>query len=171
MTQPMPPHNPIFGHLLIAQQLKSRIPSECHQHYLLHEIRRAMPELGPLFYLDTWPFGPGILVVSSPSGAAQITQEHSLPKYGALREYMRSLTGGDDLLTMEGQKWKTWRGIFNSGFSRSHLMTIVPGIIEDVEVFCEILRERARRGDAAPLEEATNSLTMDVIGRVALYVS
>ena len=164
----MPPWSHIFGHLLLAASLMSKLPSDCHPHYLATEIRRTMPELGPLFYLDMWPFGPQILIVSSPNAAFQITQKHSLPKYNALRRFLYPLTHGYDLLTMEGPKWKSWRAVFNPGFSAGHLMTLVPGLVEDTLVFCDILRQRAKQGLVSPLEEATTNLTMDVIGRVAL---
>ncbi|KAI1842737.1 hypothetical protein JX266_011058 [Neoarthrinium moseri] len=165
---PMPPWSPLFGHLLYVASIMSNLPRDCHPHYMAGEIRRAMPELGPLFYLDLWPFGPQMLIVSSPDAAYQITQKHSLPKYHALRRFLYPLTHGFDLLTMEGNYWKEWRAIFSPGFNGSHLMTLVPGLVEDTEAFCDILHERARKGVLAPLHEATTNLAMDVIGRVAL---
>ena len=145
----------------------ARLPVDCHPHYIAAEVRRTMPEIGPLFYLDMWPFGPQILVVSSPDAAFQITQKHSLPKYRGLRKFIYPLTHGFDLLTMEGPQWKSWRGIFNPGFSAAHLITLVPSLVEDTMVFCDLLRQRDKLG-VAPLEDATTNLAMDVIGRVAL---
>lgn len=49
-------------------------------------------------------------------------------------------------------------------------MNLVPAIVEEVSVFVDILREHARKGDLFSLDEAAINLTMDVIGRVALYV-
>lgn len=129
-----------------------------------------MPWLGPLFYLDMWPFGPQMLIVVSPDAAFQITQKHSLPKFHALKNFLYPLTHGFDLLTTEGPLWKSWRAVFQPGFNASHLMKLVPGMVEDTEVFCDILRERARDEILAPLHDATTNLAMDVIGRVALYV-
>jgi len=72
----------------------------------------AFPNLGPLFYIDTWPFGPQMLVATSPDSANQMAIAHSLPKFTALREYVKPTTGGVDLTTPEGHAWKTWRKIF-----------------------------------------------------------
>ncbi len=61
-------------------------------------------------------------VASSPPIAHQVTQEHSLPKYPALRQFLRPLAVDYDLMLMEGPIWKRWRGIFNPGFITTHLV-------------------------------------------------
>ena len=164
----MPPHHSLFGHLLLANNVMSNLPHDTHPQYLPGQIRRAVPDVGPVFYLDMWPFSLPILVVSSPSAAFQLTQEHSQPKSDGLRHFLRPLAQNKDLVSLEGQAWKHWRNVFNPGFSASHLITLVPQIAQEVLIFCEILRERARAGEMFPLEEATVNLTMDTIGRVAL---
>ena len=79
--KPMPPHHPIFGHVLLVANILGRLPRHAHAHYLADQIRRRYPELGAIFYLDTWPFGPPVLVVISPSLASQFTQDRVLPKH------------------------------------------------------------------------------------------
>lgn len=83
---------------------------------------------------------------------------------------MRPLTGNNDLVTMEGQMWKNWRNVYNPGFSASHLTTLVPEILHEISTFSEILREQARKGDMFSLEHVLVNMTMDVIGRVTLWV-
>ena len=164
----MPPYHPIFGHVLLVANILGRLPRHAHSHYLADQIRRRYPELGAIFYLDTWPFGPPVLVVISPSLASQFTQDRVLPKHKGMRQFLEPLTGRHDLVSMEGQMWKTWRSIFNPGFSANHLMTLVPSIMEDALIFRDILREHARKGDMFSLEETTLNVTIDVIGRVVL---
>lgn len=108
------------------------------------------------------------LVVASPATLSQITQEHVLPKFPAIRDFLGPLTSGVDLVSMDGQQWKTWRSVFNPGFSASNLMTLVPGIVEDAEVFCGVLKKRAARGKVFEMKTMTDNLAMDVIGRVVL---
>lgn len=148
----------------------SKLPDDAYVHYLPDQLKRAFPHLGPVFYIDSWPFVPRILVVASPTSAYQITQEHSLPKYPATRKFLRPLTGESGLITMEGQLWRTWRTIYNPGFSAAHLKTLVPDIVDETVIFCNILREHARSRDIFPLKHATGNLTMDVIGRVVMWV-
>lgn len=168
LTKPMPPYSPVLGHLPFAHKIVSGLPKDAHPNYLPDMIRREMPDLGPVYYLDPWPFGPQMLVVASPSSLYQITQEHSLPKYHAMKTFLQPITGGGDIVTMEGQMWKTWRGIFNPGFSASHLMTLTPGIVEETVTFFDILDTHVQNQTLFHMKDMTDNLTMDVIGRVVL---
>lgn len=167
----MPPHHPIFGHLQLVGGIMSKLPKDIHGHVLPHQIRLKLPNLGPVFYIDTWPFGPPMLVVTSPDQAYQITQAHSLPKFHALRDYMRPMTGGNDLITMEGNEWKTWRNVFKPGFSGGHLMTLVPEMVDEMSVFCNVLRDLARKHEIFSMDHIATRLSLDIIGRVVLYIA
>ena len=164
----MPQHHPIFGHLLVAKEFLSKIPRDAHPQYFPSLIRRAMPQVGPVFYLDMWPISVPLLVATSASAAQQFTQEHSLPKSDGLRKVLRPLAQNQDLVSLEGPPWKKWRNVFNPGFSASHLILLTPQIIKEVSTFCEVMRERAKAGDMFLLKEVTLNLTMDIIGRVVL---
>ena len=166
----MPPYNALLGHLGFAYKIARGLPKDAHPNYLPDSIRRALPDLGPVYYIDTWPFGPQMLVVASTSSLYQVTQEHSLPKYYALRDFLRPITNGMDIVTMEGQQWKTWRGIFNPGFSASHLVTLTAGIVEETETFCDHLALHARNQTIFRMKDLTDNLAMDVIGRVVLDI-
>ena len=166
--QAMPPRSPILGHLPCAYKMTSSLPKDAHPHYLPDTIRRAMPELGPVYYLDTWPFGPQMLVVRSLSSLHQITQIHSLPKYHALKSFLEPIADGRDIVTMEGQMWKTWRNIFNPGFSATHLMTLTAGIVEETVKFCELLQDYSRSQNIFEMKSLTDFLALDVIGRAVL---
>lgn len=164
----MPPYNPILGHLLVCHKIMSKLPNDAHAQYLPDQIRRTMPEIGPNYYIDTWPFVPPMLVVSSPSTLYQIMQEHPMPKHQALRNFLGPLTGGLDIVSMNGSIWKTWRSIYNPGFSTNNLMTFVPDIIKETLVFCDILQEHMERKDIFPMKPYTDNLAIDVIGKVVL---
>ena len=164
----MPPHHPIFGHLQLVGDIMSKQPRDALGHILPHQIQLRMPDLGPVFYIDIWPFGPPMLVVASPSLNHEITQVHSLPKFPALRGYMRPMTGGNDLVSMESDEWSRWRKVFNPGFRNTHLMTLIPGMLRDVSTFCEILREKAGENELFQMDPLAANLSLDVIGRVVL---
>ncbi|KAL2045339.1 hypothetical protein N7G274_002422 [Stereocaulon virgatum] len=165
---PMPPHHPIFGHLRLVGGIMTKLPKDVHGHVLPHQIRLTLPDLGPVFYIDTWPFGPPMLVIAASDQAYQITQVHSLPKFYALRDYMRPMTGGSDLITLEGEEWKRWRSIFKPGFKNSHLMALVPEMVNEISTFCEVLRDLARRQRIFSMDHVATRLTLDIIGRVVL---
>lgn len=127
-------------------------------------------KLPPIFYLDTWPLGDPVCVILDPDIASQVTLQPSLPKHPALEEIVLPLTGRESLLTIEGKAHKQWRNVFNLGFSNSHLMTLVDGIVEDSLVLLDILDKHADAGDMFQMEEVATRFTVDVIGRVVLYV-
>ncbi|KAI9849674.1 MAG: hypothetical protein M1837_002799 [Sclerophora amabilis] len=162
------PYNPLFGSLLVTKDRVATLPADVNPQYLPHHIRRSHPDVGSLFYLDNWPFIAPILVVSSPYAAHQATQEHSLPKFPAMRKFIRPIAGEYDLVTLEGPMWKTWRGIFSPGFSAAHLTSLVPDIVSETMVFCDILREKVEGNAVFSLKKLTDNLAMDVIGRVVL---
>ena len=73
-----------------------------------------------------------------------------------------------NLVSSDGPEWSTWRRIFNPGFAVSHLNTLVPGIVDDVLQFMDILSKHAHAKDVFRLEEAATLLTIDIITRVAV---
>ena len=102
----MPPWDPVLGVLSFCYKITSFLPKDAHPNYLPDMIRRELPELGPIYYLDTWPFDPQILVVTSTYGLYQNTQEHSLPRCPALKSFLQPIAGRMDLVTMEEELWK-----------------------------------------------------------------
>ena len=102
----MSPYNVILGHLPVVYKATSSLPSDAHTSSLASMIRSAHPELGHVFYLDLWPFGPQMLVVAILESLHKLTQEHSLPKYHALKDFLRPIADGMDLVSME---WDTWK--------------------------------------------------------------
>lgn len=165
----MPPYNPLFGHLLEARSVLSKIPSDAHPLYLPDQLRRKYPDMGRVFYLDMWPFSTPILFAESPSAAYQLIQEYQLPKADPIRKFMYPLTKNNDLVTMEGQAWKDWRAVFNPGFSANNLIKLVPRLLEAVSTYSDILAEHAQAKDMFYLERVTIGMTMDIIGVVTLY--
>ncbi|MCJ1316077.1 hypothetical protein MMC15_001397 [Xylographa vitiligo] len=165
---PMPPYDPILGHLIFCYKIASKLPSNAYPNYLPDMIRRGLPDLGPVYYLDTWPFGQQMLVVASLGPLHQITQEHLLPKYHAMKSFLQPITEGLDIVTMEGQTWKTWRGIFNPGFSPSHLVTLTSAIVEETATFCDRLQGYLDAQKVFRMKDLTDFLALDVIGRVVL---
>ena len=51
---------------------------------------------------------------------------------------------------------------------RSQVTTLIPGIVDDVQIYLDKLKEHAEKGDVFRLEEETTRLTIDVIGKVTL---
>lgn len=124
--------------------------------------------LGAYYFLDVFPFGDPIMIILDTDMMNDITVKQSLPKSRYLDEFMQHVGGPGNLVSAEGAEWKKWRSAFNPGFSASHLMTLVPLIVDQCGTFCEIMAKRAKSNELFRLEQATTRLTVDIIGKVVL---
>ncbi|EWC44990.1 hypothetical protein DRE_01049 [Drechslerella stenobrocha 248] len=165
---PQPPHSWFLGHLLVMAGVAQRLPLDVHPHVMIPFIteKYGLKDKG-ICYLDLWPVGPPMMVVTDPNMAHQVTQAHVLDKAeGELDNILLPLSGPGNLVSISGPTWKFWRTVFNPGFAAGHLMTLVPEIVDDCETFCEVMKGYAESGKVVNLEKATTCLTVDIIGRV-----
>lgn len=167
LSQPKPPFSYLWGNLPAIGETLGSLPENCHPHMLTHYLR-VKYNLPPVFYIDTWPFGYPICSISDPDVAYQVTVQNSLPKHRAITDRIWSLTGMKNLVTMDGAEHKRWRAMFNPGFSNTHLMSLVDGIVDDAVLFTDILAKHAETKNIFSLETAATNVTVDIIGRVIL---
>lgn len=85
-----------------------------------------------------------------------------------LHAFFTPLAGGDNLFTINGPQWKRSRELFNSGFSASHVLQQASHIVDEAEIYVEILRGHAKREQMFSLDDITCWYLMDVIGTVTL---
>lgn len=164
---PGPPHSYLFGSLIsmgkvIAKQPGSAAPqtypSFIKEHY----------KLGDWFAFDPWPFGPTSLAIFDPEIAQEFTVKQSMPKHPLVDVFMQSFGGEGNLVSSEGAAWKKWRSAFNPGFSAAYLMTLVPSIVDNCDIFSSLMLARAKTNELFRMEASTTNLTVDIIGKVVL---
>ncbi|KAK3688288.1 cytochrome P450 [Podospora appendiculata] len=167
---PIMPHSYLFGHLISVAKVMMKQPSDVFGGCAPLFIMKAYPELAECgaMYMDMWPISPPMLTVFDPDMMAQFCQEPSLPKAELMHTEFGPFTQLKDLVNLEGQDWKRWRGVFNPGFSAKNLLSLVPTFLEEIEVFTDHLRSLAKSGEIVRFEEPAMDLTIDVIGRAAL---
>ncbi|KAI1496451.1 cytochrome P450 4V3 [Biscogniauxia marginata] len=173
------PHSLLFGHMQFFADFRAAHPPDVNL-YVLHtwlarNWKKYFPDqdaLPPVIYLDCWPFSDPLALVFDPLAASQFTQIKNFPKSSFLADFLRPMTGGIDIVSSEGQAWKTWRSRFNPGFSPRNMTALLPDLLEEATVFVDGLKKMAGRngeyGAVFPLEERTTNLTLDVITRSAL---
>jgi len=167
----MPEHSFAAGHLQILASIVKIYPRDAIKIYLFGEIGRKFSKAGA-YYLDLWPFSEPFLVITSPYLANQVVSNPAiaLEKPDALRKWFWSITGGISIFDAPADKWKPLRALFNRGFSATHLMTIVPTMVEETQMYCETLREHARKRDLFYLDPTNLRFMLDIIGQIGLYV-
>lgn len=163
--QPMPPFSFTTGHLGTVKAASSALPRRATMHTMMRKISEKFP--GGVFYINLWPFSGTWAVITSPRVASQV-QALNLCKPDILRGPLDTITGGPSLMTLGGDAWKQWRNLFNPGFSPNYLLQLAPLVVEEVQVFCGLLREKAIKGSLFELEPLTLRLTVDLIASIAL---
>ncbi|KAB8298217.1 hypothetical protein EYC80_001956 [Monilinia laxa] len=166
---PMPPHNPFTGHLINLSNAMKGLPTDALKVYFFAALSHKYSRNGA-FYLDLYPFAAPFLVITSPFLANQAVQSTPLSyrKPDALRTWFWSITGGISMFDAEYDEWKDLRALFARGFSNKYLMGLVPGIVDEVEIYASGLREKARSGEMIELDGINLRFMIDLIGNTAL---
>lgn len=159
-----------MGHLLLLPRILKRLPKHSQRPDIFEVLSLNFKYTDSLFYLDLWPFSSPFLIVSSPAYAIQACQQHDIPRPSVLESFFSPFAGGNSLFIMNGAGWKRSRSLFNSDFSTNYILEQTAHIIAEAEVYVDILREHARKGDMFPLDEVALWYTMDIIGAVTLHV-
>ncbi|KAJ3579330.1 hypothetical protein NPX13_g1235 [Xylaria arbuscula] len=176
---PVLPHSWLWGHLKVLGDWRAENPPDTNFYsfhvWLIKNCRRYFPDLDfppPVVYLDIWPAEIPLALVFDPVSASQFAQAPNLPKLPLATEFLVPLTSGRDLVSTDGQEWKTWRSRFNPGFSQRNLIAMLPALIEEVSIFVKQLENLAgskgQFGSVFKLDEKTINLTFDIICRAAL---
>ncbi|GKZ93950.1 hypothetical protein AnigIFM59636_007308 [Aspergillus niger] len=166
---PMPPWDPIFGHLRIMPGLAKKCPSDALQSQTFAVLSMEYPGLQNGFYIDVWPFMCPMFVCTTPPLAVQACQTYSLAKpTELLAPFINPMAGGDNFFTTNGAAWKRDRDLFNHAFSMAAVLGHVDYILEEAEIYVEILREHAKKGDTFSMDDLACNYMMDVVGNVAL---
>ncbi|RAL03307.1 cytochrome P450 [Aspergillus ibericus CBS 121593] len=166
---PMPPWDPILGHLRLMPALAKTCPSDIVQSETFALLSTEHPGLQYGFYIDVWPFMCPMFVVASPPLAVQACQTYNLPKPSdQLAPFINPMAGGRNFFITNGAEWKHDRDLFNHAFSMSATMGHVDYILDEAAIYVESLREHAKKGDTFSMDQLACNYMMDVIGNVAL---
>lgn len=166
-VQAMPPWSWWMGHLLVLKEKLDGLPPDANVYYAMQDLVLKDHADTEIFLMDYWPMFDPVLMVSGPEPSVQVANTYNLPKPREHRKFFYPIVGGESLITMEGTEWKFWRSLLNPGFSAAHMLSLVPSIVESVEVFCSLLRERAGK-EIFSLDDLTTRLTMEIITKIAL---
>jgi sterigmatocystin biosynthesis cytochrome P450 monooxygenase len=115
-----------------------------------------------LFYVDLYPAAEPMLFIIDPTVATQV---HNVARHPFSNHFLRGLVGTKSVFSTDGKEWQAQRSWFAPAFSMSHLITLVPGMVEETLIFREKLTEYAVSGETFSMLELAMRLTIDVISR------
>ena len=147
-----------------------KLPKDAHYQNAFGDVAREHFCKEGAYYPDPWPVSGLFLVVVSPHVATQIHANPaiSMRRPKLLPRFFRPICGGPSMFDLPEEKWKPWRAIFSKGFSSDHVLSLVPGMVDETLVYCDTLRSLARQGDMFFLDTTTLRFTIDVIGKTIL---
>ncbi|TEY37144.1 hypothetical protein BOTCAL_0529g00010 [Botryotinia calthae] len=170
--QPVAPgHSFLFGHLLLLGNMSKRLPKDAHYQYMFSEIYRDHFESTGVYYLDLWPMIGFFMCIHSPTTAISVMQTNTLitaRKVDLLPRFFKPVAGGPCLSDMPEDSWRLWRAVFNKAINNEHFQKLVPGMVKQIEVYKDILREHAEKSDMFYLDTTTLRFTMDLIGKTIM---
>ena len=159
----MPAIHPILGHLPFLRGVMASLPKNASIQTVLTDI--VSNYSNGVCYLDLWPFSRKLIIVASPLASAEV-ELLNLSKSRDINKEIDKMTGGGNLITMDGDIWKRWRGIFNPGFSAGYMLKLAPTIADEVKIFRDLLFDQEKKGGTFSLERMTLRLTLDIVACV-----
>jgi cytochrome P450 len=151
----------LLGNLGVMGEYSKRFPSDCHPQWLFSVMAKDHCLRG-IYYLDLYPFAEPMVFLLDPAVSAQVDR---LPRHKIALDLIRGLAGTKGIFSTKGAEWLAQHNWFMPAFSISHIMTLVPGIVEETLVFREKLAKYAVSGDTFSMNEDVMRLTIDVIAR------
>lgn len=151
-----------------------KFPPDVHNHVIMSHVadKYDLRKHG-LFFVDSYPIlSEPLMVITSPDVAAQVVQAQGeqYPKHSVLDAFGRAI-GPRGLVSREGEEWKELRTMFNPGFSQSNLLSMVPMIVEETNIFVDKLSKiAAGDGFIESTDDLAAAVTVDVIGQALLGV-
>ncbi|KAK8131349.1 cytochrome P450 [Apiospora sp. TS-2023a] len=156
----------VTGHLLVLQKYVERMPPGANVMFATRDMCQELCADTEVIFMDIWPAYSAHYIVSGPGPSSQICKDN-LPKTAIMSRLMRQVTGGPDMLTMNGNDWKYCRSLFNPGFSTGAMSNNVPHIVDSMLVFRQKLIDTIGKG-MIRLDDFTNQLTAEIILKVTL---
>lgn len=165
----MPAWNPLLGNLAVMANIPKLGPSDSRQSDTVAYYASSTKGMEGGFYIDVWPFGPRVLVVTSPAMAIQTCQTFDLPKPKILHPFINPMAGSsDNLFVTNGARWKSARDLFNHGFSMAASFSHMKSVVEEAQAYARVLKGLAKKGDTFLLDPLTCAYAMDIVGHITL---
>jgi hypothetical protein len=165
---PMPPWNPILGHLLVIDKIfrKHKLPRDIHLNDVFGTISEDFDNSDSLFYVDLWPFLKPTVLVSSPKYAQQA--ELVLDRPDALLWSMHPVTGGPSVFAANGAEWKDARSLLLPGFKSNCISNQIIYATDEAEQLVKVLRAKAQDRDIFQLDPIILKYMMRISGSSTL---
>lgn len=161
---PSPEHSFILGNLKVMGEKMKNYPADMHPQPLFVDLQIEHNYRG-LYYMDMYPFSYSLAIITDPGVASQVQTSPDFYRHPMVNGFLGGLVGTKSIFVTKGNEWQRQRSWFSPAFSLSHLLTLIPGMVEEALVFKEKLTKFAVSGEVFSMNDAALKLTIDVIAR------
>ncbi|KAM5377897.1 hypothetical protein ACJZ2D_004801 [Fusarium nematophilum] len=166
---PQLPPSLIWGHMLVYDKFSKRGPKDQHPDLIFARMYEALGR-PPLLLVDMRPVSKPVALTTIHVIAEQVSKSSSLvpwspPKTPNIVDLIH-LIGPHSILS--GQEWKTLRKRFAPGFAPTHLMNLLPCILDKMDPFIDHLNSLVLSGKDFSLQNMMTNLTIDIISAVVM---
>lgn len=161
-----------MGHALIIDKEVREYPADLHPDMGFVSLANTHSLWDEnIVYIDLSPFVNFSLCLPTTPAAVSAIHNARLRKSAFLSNHFGRLVGLRGLLLTEGKAWKDMRSIFNPGFAPAETMSRIPGMVDEGEVFVDVLATCARGdGFVESMNALLKRLTFDIIMRASLGI-
>ena len=89
----------------IMGRYSQKLPQPAYIQAILTQLKRDF-DLADIFYLDMWPFGPIMIILSSATAAAIPTTNSNFPQHEVVSKFFDGNVGSSFIEATSGQFWK-----------------------------------------------------------------
>ncbi|KAK6708473.1 hypothetical protein SNK04_009439 [Fusarium graminearum] len=143
---PSPPHSWLLGHISILKNIALSMPRNSIPQLYYTEIAHRYKHEG-IFYLDLWPIGPSLVIITDPKLIEQAHIPRPMVPHPFTNTSMAPIAGDDIIPTKSGTEWKKLRNDMSPAFSYTYAHNMVGVIVNE----SKLLRGRQDLADMREL--------------------
>ncbi|QPC73089.1 hypothetical protein HYE68_003841 [Fusarium pseudograminearum] len=149
---PGPPHSWLLGHISILKNIALSMPPNSMPQLYYTEIAHRY-NLEGIFYLDLWPIGPGLVIISDPKLIEQAHIPRPMVPHPMTNTFLAPMVGDGNIATKGGTEWKKLHNTMSPAFSRAHAHGMVGVMVDESRLFRSKLDELSATGQVFSMEE------------------
>ncbi|UZP45306.1 hypothetical protein NXS19_013118 [Fusarium pseudograminearum] len=138
---PGPPHSWLLGHISILKNIALSMPPNSMPQLYYTEIAHRY-NLEGIFYLDLWPIGPGLVIISDPKLIEQAHIPRPMVPHPMTNTFLAPMVGDGNIATKGGTEWKKLHNTMSPAFSRAHAHGMVGVMVDESRLFRRIVPSR-----------------------------
>ncbi|KAF5236504.1 hypothetical protein FAUST_6489 [Fusarium austroamericanum] len=161
---PGPPHSWLLGHISILKSIAMTMPPNSMPQLYYTEIAHRY-NLEDIFYLDLWPIGPSLVIITDPILIEQDHIPRPMVPHPFTNKFMAPIAGVDIIPTKSGTEWKKLRNDMSPAFSRAHTHNMVGVMVNESKLLRGKLDEFLATGQVFSMEELLNKTIFGIVSR------